>query len=351
MKMRFYDNTKVSTHRECPRKFFYRHVLNLTRVSPKSDDPELNLEWYKSQKDLVFGSAWHKAMDVVWQGLAKDVIDYEELYRRAFATFMKEWLASGFPSPDFTTDEIDRELAPKTLDTALGMLKGYIDTQAEFIKSHTTLVAVELPFAVPIFLDDAEIWYCGRQDKVINYEGKIWVVDHKTTGQYKKDGYFKSTFVDSFIINHQMEGYSYGARIKYGDDFGGILIDAALTHRTVHEGFRFLPIIAAEESLDPWLWETQEEIRRIERYERIVNEERESPSTVSHMPAFPRNDKACYNFGKPCPFLDLCAGWENPLREYDEQGPPPGFGVEKWSPFDVNDLTKIGMTKGDEDGE
>jgi hypothetical protein len=53
---RLYDNTRISDYRACPRKYYFRHVKH-----------------YKPEEDrlpLLFGGAWHAAMDVVWMELA-----------------------------------------------------------------------------------------------------------------------------------------------------------------------------------------------------------------------------------------------------------------------------------------
>lgn len=325
--MKFYDNTKVSTHRECPRKYFYAHVLH---ISPE-----------KTSSDLVFGISWHAAMDVVWDGLQKGE-DHKLLIRRGLAAFLAVWTEHGFPGlAEWTEDHWD-EFAPRTPHTALGMLTNYLDKMSSFIQHKCEVLAVEQPFAVPLFVGDTKTWYCGRQDKVVRYEGKVWVVDHKTTTQYKKDGYFKGSFIDGFAPNHQMEGYAYGATVQHRGDFGGILIDAALVHKTVFDGFRMLPIIGSEESLDQWLWETQYEVKRIEEFEEATAAAK-SRTDLSYLPAFPRNTRSCFNFGKACPYLDLCKGWENPLAEFDEQGIPMGFIERVWNPFEVNELEKLGM--------
>ena len=50
--LRIYDNTRVSDHRTCNRKHFFRHELHLTGGGASAA--------------LSFGLAWHKAQDVIW---------------------------------------------------------------------------------------------------------------------------------------------------------------------------------------------------------------------------------------------------------------------------------------------
>lgn len=53
---RLYDNTRLSTSRQCKRRYYFRHVRDW--------------ETSKDRRALLFGGAWHRAMDVVWTQLA-----------------------------------------------------------------------------------------------------------------------------------------------------------------------------------------------------------------------------------------------------------------------------------------
>ena len=64
---RLYDNTRLSTSRQCKRRYYFRHVRNW--------------ETSKDRRALLFGGAWHRAMDVVWTQLAPN---YTEEMRRPY---------------------------------------------------------------------------------------------------------------------------------------------------------------------------------------------------------------------------------------------------------------------------
>ena len=97
MERRFFDNTQVSAHRDCSRLYYYRHVEHLR---PDSDDAP----------PLVFGLAWHSAMDAVWPLLcgAKTLPDSLEVVRAGFGAFMRVWQEMGFPSQSAIS--VDREI-------------------------------------------------------------------------------------------------------------------------------------------------------------------------------------------------------------------------------------------------
>lgn len=330
--LRFDDNTKLSTHRRCSRKYFFRHYLNLRG---KGLSPE-----------LAFGLGWHGAMDVVWKEIAEGNKDDTAITKKAFLEgFHTEWVGQGFPSIQELTDEQIEDLNPRTPMTALGMLDNYVKYARPIIEGELRPLAIEQPFAVPLSDRRPDLWYCGRLDKVVeDQSGGVYILDHKTTSAYKKDGYFKSSFVDSFSPNSQVEGYSYQARIQYGDKFRGVYIDAALVHKTVHEGFKLLPVLLSDNPLEQWLWETKNEVELIERYEHAIEHDAHSDEALK---AFPRNTEACFDYGRACPYLDFCKAGCNPLQFVQDDEPPDGFVYDKWDPFDVNEISSIMSQSGE----
>ena len=334
---RFYDNTRVSTHKSCERRYFYRHEMNLGSEGMPAAP--------------AFGIAWHKACDVIWTRLDEGAItDHDEkvgLIRDAYFAWEEAWTEFGLPSLDEMTPDFADQFKQRTPDTAFEMIAEYIEERQDFLAHDVKLIAVEQPFAVPIKTDDENLWYCGRLDKVIQYKDGIYVVDHKTTSAYKKDGFFKSSWIDSFSPDSQIDGYAYAAHILYGDEFKGIYIDGALVHKTVHNGFCWLPVRRSIDQLDAWLWETQQEIERIEENKgRVADRE----LGLSYMPGYRKNTGSCFDFNTPCAFLDLCKGYANPADEMMVLGgeAPLGYSIDPWSPFDHSQLDKLGFNREDD---
>ncbi|KKL56221.1 hypothetical protein LCGC14_2247570 [marine sediment metagenome] len=322
--VQFFDNTKVSTHIKCERKFFFRHELHWA-----SEESPYKADW---------GSCWHSAMDVLWPEMCGKVSNGRDLRlaltRRATDGFMEKWGELGYS----VAPEVYEALSPHTPTTATEMLWEYIEARAPILETHE-LLAVEVPFAVPLWPDRDDIWYCGRLDKVTKHRGKVIVWDHKSTGQYKKNGYFRASFTENFSPDRQIDGYSYAARILYPDaNPDELWIDAALVHKTVHEGFGIIPVKRHIDQLDSWLWATRQEVQRILDNEAIMDL---TTKDQPFMPAFRQNTANCFDFGSPCQYLDQCKMWSNPIGRVV----PPGMKVEEWSPFDVLQLDRLGMVK------
>lgn len=333
--LRIYDNTQISTHKNCERKFFYRHVLDL-RAEGLAPAP-------------AFGLAWHKGMDFIWPAMSKDPnASVSDLVKGAYIAWEKDWEEWGFPGIGGHLDEEWKTLLKGryTPDTALEMFANYVEARRRLITVECKLLAVEQSFAVPLTSDDPGLFYCGRLDKIVEWEDGVYIIDHKTTSLYRKDGYFRSDFIDSFSPDSQLDGYAYAGRMLFGDRFKGLLIDAALVHKDVHDGFRLVPVKRAVDQLDAWLWETREEVERLEvNVARVQHNIDAKHFDVPYLAAFRKNPMRCMDFFTPCSYLDMCKGFSNPLSEVLLHGTPQGYKVEQWSPFDANKLERLGFKK------
>lgn len=327
--MRFYDNTRISSFRVCPRMYYYRHVKHWV--------PE------RISTALVFGGAWHEGMDVIWKGLKEDPnIDAETLARKAFQAFLADWIESGLPSPDEMTVEVEEYIGYRHPMNAYEMFINYIDERRKFMaQPGFELLEVEIPFAVPLIPDDETLFYVGRLDKVFTLSTGIYVGEHKTTSEYKKGGPFKDSFIDSFSPNSQVDGYLFAGKSKYGKAFQGVWVDAALVHKTIHDAFKLIPIERLDSQLDSWLWETLYHVKQIEANKAQIET---LDANDDYLAAFPKNTSSCSMYGG-CAYRDICKMLSNPLGH----DTPNGFKVEPWSPFKELELEKIGLTseKGD----
>jgi len=310
--IRFFDNTMLTAYKRCPRYYFFRHEMHLeTSGAPRVP--------------LVFGGAWHAAMDVIWPNLTK--MEHGPLTRAAFDAFMWYWTSEGMPADiDYETE---RELSPRTPGRALEMIAAYIDKRSKTADDFE-LIAVETPFAVPLDAHDPNLFYIGKIDKIVKHHSrrtKILGIEHKTTTAYKKFGPFRSAFLDSFSPNSQVDGYLYALHMSFPEQVGGVWVDAALVHKQ-EEGFTFIPVERQMTHLDSWLWEVKWWIEQVEWQRlKIVSGD---ASNHKYMQAFPKNTNSCFDFNASCTYLDLCKAWPNPLG-FDV---PLGFVQQKWNPLE-----------------
>ena len=309
-----YDNTKISGYKVCPRSYFIRHVLGWR--SEGTANP------------LVFGLAWHNAMDVVWQ-YAK-TCDRHTLVQLAHGAFTDEWAAWGFPV-DMSLEANER-FSPRTPGIAKEMLWGYVnDVKRTRMLDDADLLSAEQPIAVPMpGLENC--WYVGRLDKAIRYAGQTLILEHKTTTAYATVGNFRSDYVDSWYASSQVKGYEFCGSMYY-PSLDGVWVDAALVHKKVHDAFKFIPISHSYPLLSEWLKDTAEWITRIRNEERMFEDAGELVQGC-----FPKNEESCFGKYGSCPFLDICRSTADPSKL---DGVPGGYVKETWEPFSILGLDKL----------
>ncbi len=318
----YFDNTRIKDFKTCPRAFYYRHRRHWRREG--------------TAPALVFGLAWHAAMDILWPK-AKELND-EDLLTASFLAFDKVWRDEGFPGYEEWKLEYDETFQPRTPGNAIEMLAHYIKQRGPFIRESATVEQVEMPFAVPIYDDNPDTFYIGRIDKVIVYKGRWIAIEHKTSTSYSKEHIFRSNFINSFAPNSQIDGYAYNLPEVLGKKLQAIWIDAALVHKTVHDGFKFLPIDRSEEMLSSWHVETQNWIERIDMEDKLSKAEITS-GKPGPMKAFPKNTEACQNFSG-CSYADICRFIPDPRKL---ENPPDGFIKDRWSPFERLGIKELGL--------
>jgi PD-(D/E)XK nuclease superfamily len=323
----YYDNTKLGDYKKCPRYYYLRHV--------KGWRPQ------GTSMPLIFGLCWHDAMDVIWTGYEKvkqGVISKRDLVEAAMYSHEQLWIESGMkPFAELGLQDFEI-LGARTPMIAQDMLINYIEKR-EGILYDMELLAAERPFAVPLYPDRDDIWYIGRRDKDIRLHGDIVIIEHKTTSEYKVDGGFKTSYVESWYPNSQCEGYLYAGKLEYNEPVRYVWVDAALVHKKVHDTFKFIPVSATFAALDSWLWEARDWASRItSEMERLAEQSPGQPV----MGAFPKNTGECCGKYGLCSMLNICRGYSNPAQVEEA---PAGYIHDPWNPFDLLKIADIGMKK------
>ena len=141
--MRYYDNSRLSDYKNCPRYYFFRHVKGFTRTG--------------TAIPLVNGLAWHDAMDVVW-GKAHDDISDRELVKEALQAYVNCWTREGWPHPKEMTLEQQTDILPRGPFIAAETLMNYVQQRRDFIRE-CEILAIEKPFAVPLYEEENDLFY------------------------------------------------------------------------------------------------------------------------------------------------------------------------------------------------
>lgn len=318
----YYDNTKLSTYKECPRKFLLRHVLDWTIDGGYQLGGEGNV--LLKAPALVFGGAWHAGMDVMWASQGKSVRDKSNL---AIAAFYSHWTEEGYPS-DLSMEQQDN-LAPRTPGIAHEMFYNYAITREQMLEECEVL-AIEQPVAMP-FPNMDDTWYIGKLDKVFRWNG-THIGEHKTTSMYAIKGNFQPDWTDSWNSASQIKGYQMTGTM-YHPDLQDVWVDGALVHKKVHDAFKIVPVSHSLPLLGEWITDTAAWIHALQS-DQITYQLVGDLSTG----AFRRNEDQCFGKYSRCPFLAICQSCSDPTKL---DGPPPGYKVEKWEPFDELGIDKL----------
>ncbi len=319
-----YDNSSMDSYKRCPRAFYFRHVRHLFGEGTKPS--------------LAFGGAWGSAMDALWTARLTQRMSKADAFDAAVEAWRGEWTNRGMEL-ELAAHEAE-ELSPRLPATAMRMLADYIrEREALLDPDQTELISCEQPFEVP--LPPSDCVYTGLFDKLVQHRGQVLCIEHKTTSLYAKGGPFRSTYVDGWSMNSQVDGYLYALSRLYPKARTAVWVDAALVHKTV-SGFQIIPVEKQRPQLQAWQWEATFWASLIETDKRVCST---CPTETPIMYAFPKNTNGCYAYNTSCQYMDMCRAWSNPLARADQV--PPGFTIEEWDPLERGQAPVIRVPLGD----
>lgn len=288
---RIWDYTTISTFQACPKKYYFRMIKHLV---PTTTAPA-----------LLFGKALHSALEVFYK-------DIREGKDRATA------LASSIKifQDNYETPEGEEK---RTTENAIKLLKGYEEV---YRNEPFKVLGQEIGFAVPVFYKDStgvekSFLLCGRLDALIDWNGVLYVLEHKTTTMLGANYFYQ------FEMSMQVDGYVYAASQHTGRKCLGAVVNALEVWKDVkketsktkklEDHYARDPISRSDYELSEYLKDAGEWVERI-----IDSEKRNS---------FPRHKGACFTYNYKCPYWDICKYGE------DEKIIGRTYKVEKWEPY------------------
>jgi len=207
------DHTAMSVLKTCKRKYFLRIVLG--RVFPKSQ--------YQTVFD--FGSAYHKFRELL----------ETKGYQEAIGYILNVKLTPAEPNSKFAY--LDNIRLLKSCQAA------YDHWKKEKELNRIKVIAVEQPFNVQ--LPDGT-FIGGRADQIVEWNGKLWGRDFKTTSKEL------SWFQRGLDPNDQATRYIYGESKLHGQQIEGIIFEAIYNTKTVGPKIYSALITKNKWQLDQW---------------------------------------------------------------------------------------------------
>jgi hypothetical protein len=301
------DATKIQTFMRCPRRYFYSYVLGW-----RLDQPAI---------DLIFGSAWHVAMEVFYsEGFSAATV--KKAYEAFLATFRKD-----FPA---TLDETN--MTVKTPANALRALAHYV---IHYENDLARFDVIEIEVAGAALLNEEQALHF-KIDLVLRDKqtGGVLGMEHKTTGS------LGGRWADQWRQKFQLGVYSHVLYALYDEEeFQGILVNGVqITNppRVKADGtpyanardieFMRVPIRLTPERMADWA--DQADYHTADIAANFVALEGCSPDDLT-MRAFQKRTEACGDY-RGCPYINHCTAHTNPLARCEK--PPMGFKQDFWDP-------------------
>lgn len=272
-----WDSTSIKSAEKCLRYYFYKHIEG----------------WQPRRKSvhLLFGG-WYASALESYHGYVASGMDPEEAVLEVVAEAMQEtWVyeedENGEPIPG-TGAPWESDHNTKTRANLIRTIVWYLDQFGEDDQCRTIILSSGKAAVEHSFQLDADdgIILSGHIDRLVDFGGKPYVQDQKTTGST-----ITARFFDGFNPDTQMSLYTFAGRALFGIPVKGVMIDGAqiaVGFTRFERGFTFRD----EGSLNEWY---DEAMHTIEGAQRATRES-----------FFPKNTASCGNYGG-CEFRHVCA--------------------------------------------
>ncbi len=265
------DNTALSTFLTCPAKYDLRMMQNW---APKKVSSALNAgkvlhrgleEWYRTG-NLV--QSLQACKDEWPAGLISDDFRTLEKVLSTLVEYTKRW-----SSEPWTILEVEQSFTQPTglwLNLCPNCRRDCSDVLRDMNEGETpTCYACDTPLE--------PIEYGGIFDLLVEWSGKLYVLDHKTTTQ------FGSYYNYQWRPNNQITGYVWGAQQLSGRPVDGAIINITAWYKS--SATKFDRHITNREPVDVAHW-----LENLRRVANIIHRAR-------LLGEFPQNTSACTLYG------------------------------------------------------
>lgn len=267
---KIWDFTTIDTFQRCRRYYYWRMVRHLekTTISPA----------------LEFGRAMHEALDIHY------TLGTNEALEKFRATYK-----------DIEGDEI------RTVENGVKVLEWY----AKVYPSEPFKI-VGKPEAGFVF-QLGDIMWGGRLDLPVEWDGQLWVMEHKTTTR------LDSNFFKQFALDKQITGYTVGVEECFGRKCSGCIVNAIEVWKELKR-----PTVKSKRPEDHFV---RDPIMRSsmlkERFKVNVNKIVRDILWCEKENEFYEAEKkdVCFSYNYDCPYRTLCEFGEDPRvisRDYRE---------------------------------
>jgi len=294
------DSSKMTEFMDCPRKYFYRHVLGWKSTAPNNH--------------LIFGHAWHAAQEHL-------LVNGYDAVEEAILVFMADYRKTFSPE----TDALFGNKTPTKADEAL---RAYVLYYADDLKNFQ-VIHTEIAGTVMI-TEDFLMHF--RMDTILQDmdSGMYFSLDHKTGSKQGR------TWTDKWALAMATGLYTHVLYCLYPrEQVKGLKYRGTFFYKSKPAEFLDVPCWMSLPRMQVWLWNCVYWYNLMRSQYELFSQCKEDEEVLQ---AFPMNSESCTKyFG--CPYHDFCTAWPNPLMQAEQ--PPLGFEVEFWNPQDEESTVKM----------
>lgn len=288
-----WDSTSLGWFKTCPRLYQYQMIEGWR---PRG-----------SNLHFIFGAAYHKALEDYDKARALGA-DHEEGVRAAVQTALHETWIDGAP---WASDDPNKN-RQTLVRSVVWYLDQFRDDPARTVILANGKPAVELSFKFETkvgspFGDNYMI--SGHLDRVVEFQGAMYVMDRKTTKSTLSSYYFEKYHVDN-----QMTLYTLAGQVVWQLPVKGVIIDGvqvAVGFTKFQRGMTY----RTGPQLEEWQYDFTQWLALAEAY--------------ADMDYWPLNDTACDKYGG-CPFRRIC-GRDPAVRQHLLE---TDFERRHWNPLE-----------------
>lgn len=311
-----WDSTALGLLKTCPRLYQYTMIEGWA-----ARNENIHLRW---------GSELHKALEDFDHARA-DGADHEEALRLTTRQLL-ERIYDWEPEPEQGRRSQELKTKPALVRTVIWYLEHYRNDAAKTMILENGQPATEFSFQLPFDYGPAigiaqakaaeymnfencegaqPYVLCGHLDKVVEFQGALYAMDHKTTTTTPGSYYF-----DQFDPNNQMTLYTFAAQIIFHSPVKGVIIDAIQIADEWSRPVRSFTYRTPDQ-IDEWMRDLRVWLDRAEDY-------------ASHG-YWPMNDTACSMYGG-CKFRGVCSKSPQVREQFLKSSFVQLEESERWNP-------------------
>lgn len=272
-----WDSTSIKAAEKCLRYYYYKHIEG----------------WQPRRKSvhLLFGGWYASALESYHTYVAEGMESEDAIIEVVHEALQETWIYEEDEDGEIITGTgapWQSDHNTKTRENLIRTIVWYLDQFGDDDTCKTVILsngkaAVEHSFQLDV---DNGIVLSGHMDRVVEYGGRNYVQDQKTTGST-----ISARFFDGFNPDTQMSLYTFAGKALFGIPVAGVMIDGAqiaVGFTRFERGFSFRD----KGSLNEWYDDAMHHIGLAQK------------STRERF--FPKNTASCGNYGN-CEFRRVCS--------------------------------------------